>query len=171
MLTSNAMDNYIDWVRDAHAMEEQAEAMLRKMADRLQHYPLLQQRIVQHIDETLEQQRLVLSVLERLDTSNSALKDMAGKVAAMGQALGGFFVSDEVIKGGIAGYVFENLEIASYTALISAAEYVGDHEGMRIFQKIKIQEEEMAAWLSENLGSVTHEFLRRSDNPDLDAKR
>lgn len=163
--------NYIDWVRDAHAMEEQAESMLTKMADRLEHYPLLQQRIVQHIQETKNQQRLVLAVLERLNESNSAFKDVAAKVSAFGQSISGMFVSDEVIKGGMASYVFEHMEIAAYSALISAAEYVGDLEGATVFRQIKAQEEEMAAWLQDNLPAVTHEFLRRSDNPDLEAKR
>lgn len=162
---------YIDWVRDAHAMEEQAESMLTRMAERLEHYPVLQQGITRHIEETRQQQQLVRSVLDRLEESNSALKDAAAKVAAMGQAIAGVFASDEVIKGGMAGYVFEGLEVASYTALIAAAEYVGDIEGARVFKEIKVQEEAMAAWLAENLPAVTHEFLRRSDNPDLEAKR
>lgn len=37
---------YIDWVRDAHAMEEQAESMLTRMAERLEHYPVLQQALL-----------------------------------------------------------------------------------------------------------------------------
>jgi len=171
MTDRESFKNYVDWIRDAHAMEEQAESMLTKMADRLEHYPLLQQRIVQHIEETKNQQRLVLSVLERLNETNSAFKDVAAKVSAFGQAIGGMFVSDEVIKGGMAGYVFEHMEIAAYSALIAAAEYVGDLEGATVFRQIKAQEEEMAAWLQENLPAVTHEFLRRSDNPDLEAKR
>lgn len=34
--------------------------------------------------------------------------------------------SDEVVKGAMAGYVFENLEITSYTLLIKARNPVGD---------------------------------------------
>ena len=63
---------YIDWVRDAHAMEEQAESMLTRMAERLEHYPVLQQGITRHIEETRQQQQLVRSVLDRLEESNSA---------------------------------------------------------------------------------------------------
>lgn len=43
----------VDWLRDAHAMEKQAEKMLKSQAQRLEHYPLLQKRIEEHIDETL----------------------------------------------------------------------------------------------------------------------
>ena len=58
-------EHFIDWVRDAHAMEKQAESMLEKMAARLEHYPDLKARIEQHIDETREQQQLVQSVIDR----------------------------------------------------------------------------------------------------------
>jgi len=171
MATSEAYENYIDWVRDAHAMEQQAETMLSKVADRLEHYPVLQQRIKQHITETQGQQRLVEGVLKSLDTSRSVLKDTAGKMSAMGQAFGGMFASDEVIKGGISGYVFEHFEIASYSALIAAAEHVGDLEGARVFREIKIQEEEMAQWLAEHMPELTKQFLSREEDPDAEAKR
>ncbi len=164
-------ENYLDWLRDAHAMEEQAETMLKGMAKRLEHYPALEARIKQHINETIEQQRLVESVIKRYDSSSSTFKDVAGKVAAMGQAMGGMFASDEVVKGAISGYVFENLEIASYTSLIATAKAVGDTEGQRIFEQILEQEKAMATWLLENLPEVTQQFLARSKAPHTDAKR
>jgi len=169
MAKSQAYDNYIDWVRDAHAMEKQAEAMLSRMVDRLEHYPRLRDRINQHITETQDQQHLIESVLDRLDTSHSVLKDAAGKMTAMGQALGGLFASDEVVKGGISGYVFEHFEIASYSALIVAAEAVGDLEGAQVFRKIKVQEEQMANWLDENLPAVTKKYLSLLDTPGAQA--
>lgn len=169
MTKSEAYENYVDWVRDAHAMEKQAETMLTKMADRLEHYPSLRQRITQHIAETQDQQRLVESVLDRLDKSSSVIKDAAGKMSAMTQALGGMFASDEVIKGGISGYVFEHFEIACYDTLIVTAEAVGDAEGAQVFRRIKAQEEEMAKWLAENLPAVTKKFLSMVDSSDLDA--
>lgn len=110
-------------------------------------------------------------VLERLDKSRSVLKDAAGKMTAMGQALGGMLASDEVVEGGISGYVFEHFEIASYNALILAAEAVGDIEGVKVFQKIKVQEEQMAKWLEENLPAVTEKYLTLLDTPDRDASR
>ncbi len=38
-----------DWLRDAHAMENQAEKMLKAHASRLENYPLLQRRIEEHV--------------------------------------------------------------------------------------------------------------------------
>jgi ferritin-like metal-binding protein YciE len=109
----------LDWLRDAHAMEQQAEQMLKAQAGRLEHYPELKARIEQHLQETLGQQKLVASCIERLGGGNSALKDVAGKVMAFGQAMGGMMMTDEVIKGAMASFAFENLEIATYTTLIA----------------------------------------------------
>lgn len=41
---------------------------------------------------------------------------------ALGQAIGSSSMSDEVIKGEMAGYDFENVETATYALLISAAD-------------------------------------------------
>lgn len=38
-------ENYHDWLRDAHAMEKQAESMLEAMAKRIDNYPDLRARI------------------------------------------------------------------------------------------------------------------------------
>ncbi|WP_352904992.1 DUF892 family protein [Mesorhizobium sp. M0700] len=56
------------------------------------------------------------------------MKDAGGKVTAMAQSLSGFFAADEVMKGSLASYTFEHMEIASYTILIAAAESLGETE-------------------------------------------
>jgi len=164
-------ENYLAWVKDAHAMEKQAESMLEKMSGRLEHYPELKARIDQHIEETREQQALVESVIERYDTSSSTFKDAIGKLSAMGQAMGGMMADDEVVKGAISGYVFENLEIGSYTSLIAAAKLVGDSEGVRIFTQIREQEIAMAEWCLQHLPDVTEQFMIRSATPGVEAKK
>lgn len=164
-------ENYLAWVKDAHAMEKQAESMLEKMSGRLEHYPDLKARIDQHIEETRQQQALVQSVIDRYDTSSSTLKDALGKLTAMGQAMGGMMADDEVVKGAISGYVFEHLEIGSYTSLIAAAKVVGDTEGVRIFTQIREQEIAMAEWCLQHLPDVTEQFMIRSATPGVEAKK
>ncbi len=170
-MTASRKDNLIDWLRDAHGMEEQAEKMLTAQSARLEHYPRLRQRIEQHIKETQEQRQVIESCLSRLGSSPSTLKDLGGKLMALGQAIGGAPMSDEVIKGAIAGYVFENLEIATYTTLIAAAAEIGDSQTQQACERILEQEKAMAAWLLEDLPATTRAFLERSADPDLTAKR
>jgi ferritin-like metal-binding protein YciE len=168
---TDLQENLLDWLRDAHAMEQQAEQMLKAQAARIEHYPKVKARIEEHLQETLGQQKLLVGCIERLGGTPSGMKDVMGKVMAFGQAAGGALNSDEIIKGAIASYVFENLEIATYTALIAAATTVGDTETVRVCEQILPQEVAMAKWVLENLPELTEEFLVRDATPDVEAKR
>lgn len=117
----NRIEHYHDWLRDAHAMEKQAEKMLESMASRIENYPELRSRIEQHISETKNQLSQLESILDRNNISRSVIKDSMSKMAAFGQSIGGIFPSDEIVKGSISGYVFEQFEIACYTSLLAAA--------------------------------------------------
>ena len=169
-MTNSANENLVDWLRDAHGMEQQAESMLEAQASRLEHYPALRERIVQHIEETRWQREQLEACLSRLGSSPSIIKDMGGKMMAFGQAVGGMFASDEVVKGAMAGYIFENLEIASYTALIAAAGVAGDTQTQAVCEAILKQEQAMAAWLLQNLPLTTTAFLVRDATPGVEAK-
>ena len=164
-------ENLIDWLRDAHAMEQQAEHMLKAQAGRIEHYPQLKARIEEHLQETLGQQRLIEGCLARYDTKGSAAKDFMGKLMAFGQAVGGSANSDEVVKGAIAGYVFENLEIATYTTLRAAALAAGDAQTVTVCDQILPQERAMAEWLLAHLPDLTDDFLARDATPEVEAKR
>ncbi|WP_263145005.1 ferritin-like domain-containing protein [Pseudomonas sp. RIT-PI-AD] len=170
-MSTSMKDNLLDWLRDAHAMEQQAEHMLKAQAGRLEHYPALRWRIEQHIEETQSQQQLLDRCITRLGGSASTFKDLTGKLMAFGQAVGGMVMSDEVVKGAMAGYAFENVEIATYTVLIAAAAELGDTETQAACEQILAQEKAMAAWLLEHLPEVTQAFMRRSADPELTAKR
>ena len=87
-------ENYHDWLRDAHAMEKQAESMLEAMAKRIDNYPDLRARIEQHLSETKHQITLLEGVIERNNISRSVVKDSMSKMAAFGQSIGGVFTSD-----------------------------------------------------------------------------
>jgi len=165
---SELRDNYISWIRDAHAMEEQAITMLSSQAERLENYPELRTRIEHHIEETRGQSQALERVLDRLDDDTSMLKVAAGKFSATMQGLGGMFASDEVVKGTLAGYTFEHMEIESYRVLIAAAEAIGDTESQAVFETILQQEEAMANWLAANTGKTVKTFLAR-DEADLEA--
>ncbi|RXR00865.1 ferritin-like domain-containing protein [Pseudoxanthomonas composti] len=170
-MATEQIENLKDWLRDAHAMEQQAESMLKAQAARLEHYPRLKARIEEHLQETQAQKALLEGCFERLDISPSTIKDALGKVAAIGQALGGSVNSDEVVKGVIASYVFENLEIASYTSLKAAAQAVGDSAVAQVCDQILPQEQAMADWLRQYIPEVTEEFLARDATPGVTAKK
>lgn len=83
----NSIEHYHDWLRDAHAMEKQAESMLESMASRIENYPELRSRIEQHISETKNQLSQLESILDRNNISRSVIKDSMSKMAAFGQSM------------------------------------------------------------------------------------
>jgi ferritin-like metal-binding protein YciE len=165
------IEHYHDWLRDAHAMEKQAETMLQSMAKRIEHYPDLKSRIEQHLTETQRQIAVLENILEQNGINRSVLKDSMSKIAAMGQAIGGMFPSDEIIKGAISGYVFEQFEIACYTALLTAAKKAGDVAAVPEIQSILAEERDMAEWLLHHLPDVTEQFIMRAETDGLEAKK
>ncbi|WP_276809610.1 ferritin-like domain-containing protein [Castellaniella defragrans] len=169
-MATEMKENLLDWLRNAHAMEEQAEKMLTATAERLQHYPELRARIEQHVEETRQQALRVRQCIERLGGDTSAIKDITGKMMAMAQGLSGMFVSDEVVKASLASYAFEHMEIASYKALIAAAETCGDTETKRLCEQSLAEEEAMADWLAAHLPATVRQFLLRDEAPNTTAK-
>jgi ferritin-like metal-binding protein YciE len=170
MVMNDAEKRLVEWLRDAHAMEQQAEKMMETQASRIQNYPEVVQQLERHIEETKRQTKKVESCLARYDESASGLKDVASKMTALGQTFSGMFTGDEVVKGCLAWTTFEHFEIASYRILIAAAEEVGDHETKRICEEILKEEEAMAAWLEQNTPHVVRQYLQR-DQAGADAKR
>ncbi|MCM5679613.1 DUF892 family protein [Schlegelella sp. S2-27] len=163
-------DNLMDWLRDAHAMEEQAERMFSTTASRIDNYPEMKTRLEGHAQASRRQADMLRVCIERRGGDPSALKDLAAKATAMAQGLSGIFVSDEIVKAAMATYTFEHMEIASYRSLIAAADAVGDQETRRVCESHLAQEEEMADWLEQQLPLVTQQFLQRSARPNTTAK-
>ncbi len=169
---THARDNFLAWLRAAHAMEEQAITTLSAQSRRIESYPDLKARIVRHLHETEEHARALKALLDHFSGTGSvsAIKDMAAKLTAKAQGVGGMLTSDEVVKGAMASYAFEHLEIASYRVLIAAADELDEGEAKAVFERILADEIAMADWLEANLDTITRIFLMR-DERDLMAKR
>ncbi len=167
---ATAEERLMEWLRDAHAAEEQAETMLSGMASRIENYPQLKARIEQHLQETRRQAELVRGCIQRRGGSTSTIKDAGAKMIAMGQAMSGMFVGDEVMKGSIASTAFEAMEVASYRILIATADEVGDAETKRVCEQILREEEAMEHWLKQNLPTLTKQYLAREETPGATAK-
>ncbi len=168
---SESREWLVQWLRDAHAMEEQAETMLHGQLSRLDNYPELSDRIRLHIEETREQAARLKACLDGLDEVSSTMKDVGGKLMATAQSLSGMFAGDEVMKGSLASYNFEHMEIASYTILIADAQSLGEMEIARVCEQNLREEVAMAEWLQKNLPSTTEQFLSRTEMDDDTAKR
>ena len=167
---AHARDNFLAWVRNAHAMEEQAITMLTAQVRRIENYPELKERFEQHLRETQAHAQELADLLERMSGGKSTLKDLAARLAATAQGFGGIFTNDEIIKAAIASYAFDHVQIGTYRVLIAAADEVDEFEAKAIFERMLAEETAMAQWLEANLDAITRVFLMR-DERDLQAKR
>jgi ferritin-like metal-binding protein YciE len=76
-----------------------------------------------------------------------------------------------VIKGSLASYTFEQMEIASYTILIAAADACGDTTTAAICTRILKEEQAMANWLSAQTPNLVRAFLQLDNTSGIAAKR
>ncbi len=160
-IDSRLEDTLTEWLRDAHAMERQAEQVLEQTARRIEDYPELRARLEHHLQQTRRHADLVRACIERHDASTSAIKDTAASMLGFAQAASGLFVGDEVVKASLASFAFEEMEIAAYKILIAAAERCDDTETKRVCERILREEEEMADWLDGQLPAITRQYLSR----------
>src|SRR5262249_60881556 len=86
---TSAEVRFLQWLRDAHAMEEQAEQMLRGTARRIKNYPELKAQLEGHLEETRRHADMVRRCIERRGSSISTLKDTAAKLVAVGAGVWG----------------------------------------------------------------------------------
>ena len=163
-------ETFMSWLRDAHAMEEQAEQVLSSLARRIESYPEMKSQIERHLEVTRKQADRLRGCIERRKGAPSAIKGTMARMLGVAQGLSGLFVGDEVVKGMLATYTFEHMEIASYKILIAAAGKVGDTETKRVLEEILREEEEMAKWLEQHFDPITLQFLGREDSPHATAK-
>lgn len=163
-------DRLVQWLRDAHAVEKQAESLLESKLDRIEHFPELAQRIAQHLEETRSQWVRLEACLRRYDESPSTLKDLASKFSALIHSIGTAGMSDEIVKAVGLLYAFKHMEVASYGNLVLAARAVGDAETEQVCLSILDEEIAMATWLANNQKMITDRFLALDVAEGIDAR-
>ncbi|ORM62766.1 YciE/YciF family protein [Pantoea rodasii] len=150
---------YLDWLRDAHAMELHSETLLKAAVQRLNDHPSMKMRITQYLEQIREQQQLVKDVLKSYDGSWSILKDTLGRMSAVGQAASDMLRDEMGVRIAVSGYVFCSYKVATYTTLVAAAEQADDSAGKNAFQRILQQEVQMADWLLLHLPEAANESI------------
>jgi ferritin-like metal-binding protein YciE len=162
-MTSTARDIFIVGLRNAHAMETQARELMERQSERLDEYPEVKSKIASHLDETNEQLRRLEQCLEACGESTSSLKDTAQSVVANATAMVHSTAGDEILKNTFANDAFEHYEIAAYKSLLTLCGPAGVGNARELLEKSLKEEEAMAAWVDQNVGRVTMEYLRKEE--------
>ncbi len=152
----------VSWLKDAHGLEKALVPSLENHAKDAKSHPELQTRIEQHIAETKQHAQLVEDCLRRLGEDSSGLKDAVGRMTGGVNSMATAPFGDELVKDGLADYATENMEIAAYSALITAATELGDTQTAQACEQILRDEQDMARFLAQHLPMAVHEAVSKS---------
>lgn len=155
-------ETLLDWLRDAHALEEAEITALSNHAKSAEEYPQLKAKLEQHLETTRRHSAEVRECINRLGGDSSGTKDVIGKTTTFLQGLVAGASGDTVVKNCLNDYAAEHMEIASYKSLIAAADELGERPVADTCRRILRDEEEMASWLENSIPTVTHEYLMHS---------
>jgi ferritin-like metal-binding protein YciE len=157
---TDTRDFFIVGLRNAHALEHQALALMDRQIDHLSNYPEVSSRLKAHRTETEGQIERLEQILHTFDESPSALKDAALGFVGNMAALGHVFAPDEILKNSFANFAFENFEVASYKSLITVAEVGGFGNTTHLLQQTLDEELAMARFCDESLPGITRKYLQ-----------
>ncbi len=154
------------YLTDAHSIEEQALAQLRRAPD-IAGDEALAAAFHEHLTETEDQERRVRGLLEDRDADTSTVKDLAGKVTGVGFALFAKFQPDTPGKLAAHAYSYEHLELATYDLLAAVADRAGDAEAASTALRIRDEEERMAERIAANFDGAVDAALAEKGADDL----
>lgn len=160
-MSDSRKENFLTWLRDAHALEEQAEQLFEGQAARYADYPNIQVSLSAEINHSKHFQKLLAEKINLLGGSTSIVKDTVGKLVASAQIVMGMAAADEPVKGVLALHTFTQFEIGSFKILKAAASAEIQDEILLLSESIITHLEARAAWLEQELDHVTRKYLLR----------
>lgn len=155
---------FITWLNDAHAFESMLVTSLEGQVKLAADHPQVQQGIEQHLEATKRHKEIVEECLSELGESSSGVKDTMAKVGGMMQGMMQAASGDTLVKAALQDYSAEHMEIASYQALIVAANELG-HGSIASKLEIVLEDEmRMSEWLSSQLPMIVRAELNNEGN-------
>ena len=133
----------VDYVEDAHAMEQNDLRMIDSMISTTDD-PQMKEMLETHKRETEEHERRLRERLDAMGRGTSARKQAQAVGAALLKGVGDVARGDKAGKNARDGYTAEHMEIAAYQLLERLAEKAGDTETAEVARRNRADEEEMA---------------------------
>jgi len=155
----SSQDLVLAWLNDALAMENALAAVLQHRIKDAKDFPAVQKADREHLSETLHHADLVKQNIARLGSKPSTAKSLFGTVFGLMQAPMTGLYKDEVVKNCLIDHAAEQFEVASYTALIDAANAIGDIETAAMCEQIRAEDEAMAERILSLLPEVIEAHL------------
>jgi ferritin-like metal-binding protein YciE len=149
MADDKLQQKLVDYVEDAHAMEQSISRMLDSMISTTDD-PEIEEMLRHHKEETERQEQRLRERLDALGAGTSTRKQAQTIATALMKGAADQVRGDQAGKNARDGYVTEHMEIAAYQLLERLAERAGDQEMAEVARQNRAEEEEMARKIDVN---------------------
>lgn len=148
----------VQYLNEAHAKEKELETSLGAhigMTDRAPY----KKRLQQHLKETKDHARQLERRIKKLGGATGTVPQLASRGVALAKApmhmMRGTSPEEKLLKNAKTEYSEEHEEIATYAAIETLAEEVGDKETAKVARAIRRDEERMARYLEGLIPTLT----------------
>jgi ferritin-like metal-binding protein YciE len=149
MADDKLQQKLIDYIEDAHALEQNVSRMLDSMISTTDD-PEISQMLEHHKEETERQEQRLRERLDALGAGTSSRKQAQTIVSALLKGTADQVRGDQAGKNARDGYVTEHMEIAAYQLLERLAQRAGDTETAEVARQNRAEEEAMARKIDAN---------------------
>jgi ferritin-like metal-binding protein YciE len=140
----------VQYLNEAYGKERELETALQAHIE-MTTKPLYKKRLKQHLKETKGHAKALERRIKKLGGGVQAVQAVVGKAVAAAKgplhALRGSGEQEKMLKNAKTEYFNEHEEIATYLALETFAQKVGDGETAKLAREIRRDEERMAKFL------------------------
>jgi ferritin-like metal-binding protein YciE len=143
----------VDYVQDAHAMEQTVSTMLDSMIATTED-PEITEMLKQHKRQTQEHERRLRERLDAMGAGTSATRSVGGLGAALFKGVGDVARTDKPAKNARDGFMTEHMEIAAYELLERLAKKAGDEQTAEVARLNRADEQAMAKKIESNWDKV-----------------
>ena len=142
-------EKLIDYVEDAHAMEQNVSMMLDSMMTSTDD-PEITEMLKHHQEETERHEQRLRERLDALGAGTSTRKQAQTIATALMKGAADQVRGDQAGKNARDGFTTEHMEIATYQLLERLAERAGDPQTAEVARQNRAEEEAMAQKIDAN---------------------
>jgi ferritin-like metal-binding protein YciE len=155
MADDKLREKLVEYIEDAHAMEQSVSRSLDSMIATTED-PEIEEMLRHHKEETEEHERRLRERLEALGEDTSTRKEAQTVAGALLKGIGDQARTDKPGKNARDGYVTEHMEIAAYQLLERLAVRAGDQETAEVARRNRGEDEAMAQKIDANWDRFVH---------------
>ena len=149
MADDKLQQKLIDYVEDAHAMEQSVSTMLDSMISTTDD-PEIRSMLEHHKQETEEHERRLRERLDALGAGTFTRKQAQTLATALMKGVADMARTDKPGKNARDGFVTEHMEIAAYQLLERLAKKAGDEQTAEVARQNRADDEAMARKIDSN---------------------